>query len=87
MSVSKMISNRQYNKRRSIVSDRTIRILVIVVLLLITGIILYPLYFVLIASISDPNYVNAGKVLLLPRAITFDGYKRFFHIPRYGERT
>ncbi|MFQ9635627.1 MAG: carbohydrate ABC transporter permease [Eisenbergiella sp.] len=78
MSVSKMISIRQYNKRRSIVSDRTIRILVIVVLLLITGIILYPLYFVLIASISDPNYVNAGKVLLLPRAITFDGYKRVF---------
>ena len=84
MSVSKMISNRQYNKRRSIVSDRTIRILVIVVLLLITGIILYPLYFVLIASISDPNYV---KYCFCQEQLHSMDIKGFFHIPRYGERT
>ena len=61
---------------------RTMDVVVIVVLLMITVLLLYPLYFVLIASVSDPNYVNAGKVLLFPRAITFDGYKRVFE---YGQ--
>ena len=39
---------------------------------------LYPLYFILIASISDPNEVLNGKVILLPGGITFDGYARIF---------
>ncbi|WNQ10569.1 carbohydrate ABC transporter permease [Paenibacillus aurantius] len=40
--------------------------------------ILYPLYFVLIASISDPNRIYAGDVWLLPQGITWDGYRRIF---------
>ncbi|MBU8596678.1 carbohydrate ABC transporter permease [Shouchella clausii] len=40
--------------------------------------VLYPLYFIVIASISDPNRVFAGDVLLLPKDITFDGFKRIF---------
>ncbi|MBU7316626.1 carbohydrate ABC transporter permease [Paenibacillus oleatilyticus] len=38
--------------------------------------ILYPLYFVLIASISDPNAIYAGEVYILPKHLTFDGYSR-----------
>lgn len=41
-------------------------------------VVLYPLYFVVIASISDPSYVNIGKVWLLPKGITFEGYLRVF---------
>ncbi|NSW92048.1 MAG: carbohydrate ABC transporter permease [Firmicutes bacterium] len=40
--------------------------------------VLYPLYFVLIASISDPDLVNTGKVVLIPKKITFMGYVRVF---------
>jgi putative aldouronate transport system permease protein len=40
--------------------------------------ILYPLYFIVIASISDPNKIYSGDVWLLPQSITFDGYKRIF---------
>ena len=36
---------------------------------------LYPLYFVLIASVSDPTMVNSGKVILFPKGITFSAYK------------
>jgi len=39
---------------------------------------LYPLYFILIASISDPNQVLNGKVILFPSGTTFDGYARIF---------
>ena len=41
-------------------------------------IILYPLYFVVIASISDPTLVNSGQVLLYPKNITFEGYRLIF---------
>ena len=38
--------------------------------------ILYPLYFILIASISNPDLVNTGQITFLPRGITFEGYAR-----------
>lgn len=41
--------------------------------------ILYPLFFVLIASVSDPNAIYAGEVWLFPRGFTFDGYERIFN--------
>src|SRR5699024_461942 len=46
--------------------------------LLITIIILYPLIFVLSASISDPAAITLGKMWLWPVDITFEGYKRVF---------
>ncbi|HEY9575703.1 MAG TPA: carbohydrate ABC transporter permease [Lachnospiraceae bacterium] len=37
--------------------------------------ILYPLWFVVIASISNPDMVATGRVLLLPKKITLEGFK------------
>ena len=45
-------------------------------------VIIYPLYFVLIASFSDPNIVNSGKVMLFPEGISFKGYERVFQDAR-----
>lgn len=41
-------------------------------------IVLYPLYFVLIASISSPNDVVSGNVIMFPKGITLEGYERIF---------
>ncbi|WP_169088089.1 carbohydrate ABC transporter permease [Paenibacillus sp. PL91] len=41
--------------------------------------ILYPLYFVLIASFSDPNQIYSGEIWLFPKGLTLDGYERIFH--------
>ena len=38
----------------------------------------YPLYFVLISSISDPLAVASGKVLFYPSGLTLDGYRSVF---------
>lgn len=38
----------------------------------------YPLYFIIIASVSNPDLVNAGKVWFWPREVSFDGYKALF---------
>ncbi|WP_281890584.1 carbohydrate ABC transporter permease [Paenibacillus sp. YYML68] len=53
----------------------TVNVLFFAVLLFI---IVYPLYFILIASVSDPDLVNAGKIAFLPREMTWVGYERIF---------
>lgn len=52
---------------------------IINVLLLLTIVaVLYPLWFVVIASFSNPNAVAGGEVLLLPKDVTFAGYAKVF---------
>lgn len=38
--------------------------------------IIYPLYFIVIASVSNPELVMNGEVFFLPKEITLTGYKR-----------
>lgn len=45
--------------------------------LMIIGIV-YPLWFIVIASISDPAAVSNGEVLLIPKKLSFEGYKALF---------
>lgn len=56
--------------------DKVFHIFTYIVLGLLTLIILYPVYFIVIASISDPDAVLAGKVVLYPVDITFSGYEK-----------
>ncbi len=49
---------------------------VICFLLLLCLVILYPLWYVLIASFSDPMYVNSGCFLLYPIHASLDGYQK-----------
>lgn len=39
---------------------------------------IYPLYYVLIASISDPKSVLAGEVSFIPGSLSLEGYARVF---------
>lgn len=57
-------------------SDKIFNIIVFVIMVLIVLAIAYPLYFVIIASISSPNAVNGGQVLLWPKDLTVNGYKK-----------
>lgn len=40
--------------------------------------VLYPVVYILSASISTPSYVNSGEMWLFPKGITFEGYMRVF---------
>lgn len=53
-------------------------IIVHVIAIILLVVIMYPLILVLSSSISDPQLVSTGKVLLLPKGITFDGYAQIF---------
>ncbi len=56
-------------------SDQIWNVFSILFALIVLILCLYPLYFVLIASVSDPTMVNSGKVILFPKGITFSAYK------------
>ncbi len=65
-------------RRRGIRNSRADRVFYgvnTVVMLLLFVVYAWPLWFVLIASFSDPNLVQAGQVLLLPKGVHLGGYK------------
>ncbi|CAM4116916.1 carbohydrate ABC transporter permease [Lederbergia lenta] len=41
-------------------------------------IVLYPLYLIVISSVSNPYAVNSGTVWLIPEGFTMEGYKKLF---------
>ena len=62
-------------------SERTSEIVLIAITAVVLLIVAYPLYYVLIASVSDPYDVYAGKTFLLPSGFTLDGYAAVFRDP------
>lgn len=59
-------------------ADRSFDFVIYTIALLMTLLALYPMYFIVIASVSDPNLVAKGEVLLLPRNVSLEGYKYLF---------
>ncbi|MGX8791776.1 carbohydrate ABC transporter permease [Oceanobacillus sp. M60] len=64
--------------KRFTLSDRGFDWINTIFLLIILVLIVYPLIFVLSASISDPQAVSSGRMWLWPVDITFKGYERVF---------
>ena len=62
-------------KTRHGLSDRTSDIVLVILTALILLIIAYPLYYVIVASVSDPYDVYAGKTFIFPSQFTLEGYK------------
>lgn len=62
--------------------DWAITIIIDVLLALVVIIVLYPLWFIVISSISDPAAVASGTVTLWPKGVTFIGYEKIFADPR-----
>lgn len=55
--------------------DRVLDGLIIAGLILIAVVTFYPLWIVLISSISDPAYISKGEIWLLPKGINIEAYK------------
>lgn len=49
------------------------------ILFLLAVIVIYPLYYIVIASVSDPDAVMTGEVWLYPVKLTFSGYAQLFN--------
>ena len=59
-------------------SDKVFNFFNVLLTILITLIVLYPLIYILSASFSDPMAVMNGEVLLIPVDFTFAGYQKVF---------
>ncbi|WP_420488786.1 carbohydrate ABC transporter permease [Paenibacillus caui] len=56
-------------------SDKLLEILLYVCAAVILIVLVYPLFFIVIASFSDPSAVANGQVWFFPKGFTLDGYK------------
>lgn len=60
------------------INDIIFDFMIFILCLLIFFVVAYPLYFVVIASVSDPALVATGKVTLFPKGFSLFGYKEIF---------
>lgn len=68
--------------RNEILADKIFDILNWIVILFVLIAICYPLYFILIASFSDPDMVANGEVILIPKGLSLRSYIKTF---QYGD--
>lgn len=66
------------NRIKGSKSDYVYYVICWFILILLAIIVIYPLYYIVIASISDPDAVMTGDVWLYPVKITFSGYAQLF---------
>lgn len=63
-------------------SDKIFDVFNLIFALFVLIVTFYPIYWVFIASFSDPTAVNNGKIILLPKGLTFGGYEEIFKFDR-----
>ena len=68
--------------KRQNFSDKFFDIFIYISCAIIFLIVAYPLYFVIIASVSDSTLVATGKVLLWPKGFSLFGYQEIFQDSR-----
>ena len=62
------------SRQKDIWQDKVFNVVIAILVALILIITLYPLYLVLICSVSDANLVTTGQVTLYPKGLTMMGY-------------
>lgn len=60
-------------------SDKGFAVVSYIIMAIMCLFVLYPLYFIVIASLSSPEYVLSGQVVLWPKGFNIEGYKRIFN--------
>ena len=56
--------------------DRVTYFCMDILLLVIAVVALYPIFYVLIASVSDPSAISSGEVLIMPKGFNLAAYKK-----------
>lgn len=66
------------NTQRKINPDKVFTFFLYLIATILLLVVLYPIYFVVIASFSEPAEVSAGNVIWHPIGLTLAGYKQLF---------
>ena len=62
--------------------DWVVDITIAAIIVLVVAVTIYPLWFIVIASISNAGLVSQGQVTLFPRGININGYLKVLQEPR-----
>lgn len=62
--------------------DRVIDVIIVVIITAIVLAVIYPLWFIIIASFSSPSAVASGSLSVFPQGFRFDGYEMIFRDSR-----
>ena len=80
-SVDEIPWNKHMSQQRSI-SDWIVDIIIWVLIVAIVAVVIYPIWFIVVASFSDQTQVSAGNVTVWPKGFTVAGYIRVFQDSR-----
>lgn len=69
------------NKIKTPVNERVVNVVLYVLFGLFTILCIYPFYYLVINTISSNELSSLGKILLLPKGIHFENYKKIIKIP------
>ena len=58
--------------------ERWLDLSINVMLIIVAMISIYPIWYVLIASVSDPTAIAAGQVTIIPKGFNLQAYKKLF---------
>ncbi|MCM3111923.1 carbohydrate ABC transporter permease [Lederbergia lenta] len=56
-------------------TDKIIKVCIYIFLTIASLLVIYPLIYIISASVSDPAAVNSGEMWLWPKGFTLDGYR------------
>ncbi len=65
-------------KKKALSQDKVVNVIFHIIAVLMIIMVIYPLWFVIIASFSNPADVASGKVWLWPKTLDVRGYQKLF---------
>ncbi len=67
---------------KRISGERAVNMVIDVLLVLVAIVSIYPIWYVLIASVSSPMEIAAGRVLFWPKGLNLAAYRKLFEMPQ-----
>ena len=73
-----LLTKKRSNKIGQTMQDNIVDVVVVVILLIMSLVAIFPLYYTIVASLSNPALVATGKVIFWPKQFTLIGYQASF---------
>lgn len=73
-----LLTKKRSNKIGQTMQDNIVDVVVVVILLIMSLVAIFPLYYTIVASLSNPALVATGKVIFWPKQFTLVGYQASF---------
>lgn len=73
-----LLTKKRSNKIGQTTQDNIVDVVVVAILLIMSAVAIFPLYYTIVASLSNPALVATGKVIFWPKQFTLIGYEASF---------